>query len=266
MRRFDKKTRRAVLNLSEDEGKKGISGRQSLNIFNDLFTRYTQNNEMITMENIRSFFSKDEDLAKLIPEGFIDSLIDMYDFNVLAEVKSSIYYYNKKQISRDIQNYLFSITFELGTKQRCDYTGDDLEITIDLFNNFEYMILGSTSNFSQMENFRKDVLKEYLTTTLSQEIGLKGFELVETKQYLNLFEKYTQNLKENALSPYSENDNFRRAILDYSEVSFKTYDKRLKQDVKRLLNNLVKKFGYDLVGAQQVCLYVIDKGLDKVYS
>ncbi len=52
LRRFDKKTRRAVLNLSEDEGKKGISGRQSLNIFNDLFTRYTQNNEMITMENI----------------------------------------------------------------------------------------------------------------------------------------------------------------------------------------------------------------------
>ena len=266
LRGFDKEVRRGIINLAEEEGNKGISGRQSLNIFNDLYTKYTQNEKMITMENIRSFFVKDEELAKTIPIGFIDSLVDMYDFNVLAEVKSSIYYYNKKQISRDIQNYLFSINFELGTKQRSEYTGDDIEITIDLFNNFEYMILGSTSNFSQLENFRKDILKEYLTTTLSQEIRLKGMKLTETDLYLSLFEKYTKNLKENALSPYSENENFRRAILDYSKVSFKNYDKRLKQDVKRLLNNLVKKYGYDLVGAQQVCLYVIDKGLDKIYD
>jgi hypothetical protein len=73
-------------------------------------------------------------------------------------------------------------------------------------------------------------------------------------------------LKENVLDPFLENKNFRRGIKDYGTESFKTYDKKIKNDVAYLINNLCKKFGYTEKGAKEICVYVIDNDLAKKFS
>ena len=57
------------------------------------------------------------------------------------------------------------------------------------------------------------------------------------------------------------NENFRRAIKDFDTEDFKAHDKRIKRDVKFLINNLVSKFGYSQQGADEICIYVIDNDL-----
>jgi len=67
------------------------------------------------------------------------------------------------------------------------------------------------------------------------------------------------------LSPYTDNENFRRAILDFGEKSFKAYGDRLKRDVKLLIKNLIVKFNYTEIGAKKVCIYALDKKLADKY-
>ncbi len=81
-----------------------------------------------------------------------------------------------------------------------------------------------------------------------------------------MFDKYVFNLKEKALDPFLENVNFRRAIKDFGKEEFKTYDKRIRDDVTFLVNNLCSKFRYTKNGAKEVCIYVIDNDLAKAYG
>jgi len=127
------------------------------------------------------------------------------------------------------------------------------------------MFLGSTSNNSERLVFRKNIQNEYITKTLSQEIRVEKKDITETQQFKSLFEKYTRNLKENALAPYTDNDNFRSAIKDFGTPLFQKYDNRLKQDVTQMIGNLKKKFSYTPEGAKQVSLYVLDKKLASKY-
>ena len=266
-KRFDKATRKACIATAELEGKKGISGRMSLSVFNSFFTKYASNDKMITMECVKDFFMKKIVAPPFneIPDGFIGSLEDMYDFDVLQEVKEAIYYYNELQISKDIQNYLFALNYDIGETKRCEFTGDNIEITEDFFKNFEAMFLGTTSTTTSRKLFRKDVHNEYISKGLSYEIRLEGKSITETSIFKSLFDRYTRNLKENALAPYSENENFRRAIIAFGTDEFNTYDSRLQRDIERMLDNLVKKFKYSTEGARQVSLYVLDKKLVKKY-
>ncbi len=266
LKRFDKSIRKEILAEAENEGKKGISGRQSLNIFNSFYNRYSESEKLITMDNVKFFFSsKTNVISDDIPAGFIDSLVDMYDFNVLQEVKESIYHFNEKQISKHIQNYLFAINFEVGESKRSEFTGDLIDINEEFFKNFEALFLGTTSTISERQSFRKDNQREYVSKTLSQEIRLQNIKISETEQFKNLFEKYTRNLKENALAPYVDNDNFRRALQDIGTDSFNSYDDRMKRDINLLVNNLIKKFGYTKEGAAQVSIYAMYKNLAKKY-
>ncbi|WP_035726756.1 serine protein kinase [Eisenibacter elegans] len=265
LKRFDKKIRKAVLAESEQEGNKGFSGRQSLNIFNELLAKYVKTEKLITMDMVGQFFMKQEALKDQLPEGFIESLVDMYDFNVLQEMKESIYSYNQSHISKDIQNYLYAINFEEGDKVTCHYTGDTFVIDEDYFYNFEALILGPGVDYDEHDEFRESTHGEYVSTTLAQEIHLEGKTITDTQLYLSLFDKYKRNLKENTLVPYLHNDNFRRAVLDFGTNSFNAYDKRIKQDVSSLINNLQKKFRYTEEGAKQVCIYALDKKLPEKY-
>ena len=114
IRKFDFNTRKGVIDESENEGLKGISGRQSLNLFNDFISKYYKSGKPITMDMLKHFFTEDADIiGNEIPDGFIQSIEDMYNWNILQEIKESIYYYNEDQISKDIQNYLYSINFEI---------------------------------------------------------------------------------------------------------------------------------------------------------
>jgi predicted Ser/Thr protein kinase len=266
VKRLNRRKRKEILDASQSEGYKGISGRHSLIIFNELVTAYSESEKLITMVKLLEFFTQAKDpLIKDIPEGFTESLERMYDYNVLQEVKEALYYYNEEQLAKDIQNYLFAINFEPGVKKKSDFTGDVVEIDEDYFKNFEAMFLGTTSTPEEREEFRKDTHNEYVSKTLYKEMQQDGKKITETEQFEDLFDKYTRSLKENALLPYVDNENFRRAIHDHGTKNFKAYDRRLKRDVELLLTNLHKKFKYTKEGARQIALYVIDKNLLKEY-
>lgn len=262
---FTKEIRKILIEESEKEGVKGISGRQSLSVFNAFYTKYAKGDKLITMEMLRDYFTQNEKLNDLVPDGFINSLVDMYDYDVLQEVKEAVYYFSEKQITRDILNYLFAINFEPGTAEKSIYTGDTIEISEDYFKNFEALFLGSLASSDERLAFRKEIHNDYVTYTLSYEVKLLKKDIKETKLFSSLFEKYTRNLKENALSNYSQNDNFRRALIDCTSTSFNSYDNPTKETIKRMINNLRVKFSYSAEGAKQIALYVIDKKLDKKY-
>ena len=62
------------------------------------------------------------------------------------------------------------------------------------------------------------------------------------------------------------NENFRMAVKDFDEESFKTYDKKIRHDVTYMIDNLQKKYRYSRRGAREICIYVIDNDLAKVFS
>jgi len=258
---LDKSTKKEILTASEQEGKTGISGRQSLNIFNSFLNKYYKKGRIIRMDNVQSFYNQHDELKKHLPDDFIKSLVDQYDYEILQVLREAIYYFNKKQIETDIKNYMYCVNFEKNTKVKCVYTNDTIEINDEYFKNFEAIFLGATSTIKMREEFRKDVQTEYVSKTLTEEIQVNNKKIQNTKQFIKLYEKYTNSLKINALVPYKENDNFRKAIQDYKKTAFKTYDNRIKRDVKHFLENLVKKYKYTLAGAKEIALYAIDKDL-----
>jgi ABC-type uncharacterized transport system fused permease/ATPase subunit len=88
----------------------------------------------------------------------------------------------------------------------------------------------------------------------------------ETQLYQSLHERYVYNLKEKVLEPFLDNDNFRRAIKDFDTDDFKTYDKRIRDDVTFLISNLcAAKYHYNKQSAKEVCVYVIDNDLAKKF-
>ena len=266
-KRFTAKQRRKIVAESESEGAKGFSGRDSIKIFNEFYSKYAREDKLINMSELCTFFTKvRKDLSESIPEKFLESLLDMYNYTILQEVKESLYYYNEEQISREIQNYLFAINFETGSVETCNFTSDKLEITDEFFESFENHILGTKVDKNKRLSFRKSTQKEYTTNTLTQEIMLDGRSIIETKLYLSLHERYVFNLKEKELDPFIENENFRQAIKDYGEEAFKTHDKKIKNDVTFLINNLCDKSNYTQQGAKEICIYVIDNDLAKKFS
>jgi predicted Ser/Thr protein kinase len=261
------KRRRQIIAESEKEGIHGISGRDSLKIFNEFYSMYAKENKLINMSILCNFFIKvRKELSKSIPEGFLDSLIRMYDYTVLQGVKESLYYYNEEQISREIQNYLFAVNFETGAVETCTFTGEKLEITEDFLEGIEARLVGTNADKKKRLAFREETQKEYTSKTLTQEIMVEGKSVTETKIYQSLHERYVYNLKEKVLDPFLENENFRRAIKDYDEESFKAYDKKIKNDVTYLINNLCTRYNYTKRGAKEICIYSIDSDLAKKFA
>jgi predicted Ser/Thr protein kinase len=266
-KRLKAKRRRKIIAESEKEGQQGISGRDSIKIFNKFFSTYSKIDKLINMSDLCKFFSNiRKEFKDLIPQGFLDSLLRMYDYTILQEVKESLYYYNEEQISREIQNYLFSINFEIGSVETCTYTGEKLEITEEFLENIEKRLLGNKADKKQRQTFRQEMQKEYTTKTLTQEIMVEGLSLGETKIFKDMNDRYVYNLKEKVLDPFLENENFRRAIKDYNTEDFKTYDKRIRDDATYLINNLCEKYRYTELGAKEVCIYVIDNDLAKKFA
>jgi predicted Ser/Thr protein kinase len=266
-KRLTAKRRRNIISESEKEGASGFSGRDSIRIFNEFYSPYAKSDRPINMSNLCDFFTKfHSDLKKSIPEGFLDSLLRMYNYTVLEEVKESLYYYNEEQISKDIKHYMFAINFEIGSVETCNFTGEKLEITNGFIQDIENRLLGAGSSEQKRIDFRNATQKEYTSKTLTKEIMLEGKPIVETELYQSLYSQYEYNIKEKVLDPFLENENFRRAIKDYNKDDFKTYDEKIRNDVTFLMNNLCRKFNYTEKGAQAVCIYVIDNELGKSFS
>src|SRR6185369_15687834 len=267
-KRLTAKRRRRIIDESESEGVTGFSGRDSIKIFSDFYTAYARKDKLITMSSLITFFTKwRKDLNAMVPEGFIASLLNQYDYLVLQEVKESLYYYNEEQIARDILNYMFAVNFEPGAVEVCRFTGDRLEINEELLGAIEGRLLGPAADESARFNFRRDTQKEYAARTLTQDILVDGKSPGETPLYQALHERYVHNLKEKVLEPFLDNINFRSAIKDFDTEAFKTYDKRIRDDVTFLINNLCSdKFRYSKQSAKEVCVYVIDNDLAARFS
>jgi predicted Ser/Thr protein kinase len=264
---FTAKRRRRIIAESEHEGDKGFSGRDSIKIFSEFYSSYALKDKLINMGMVCNFFRKHRrDLVASIPEGFLDSLVRFYDYTVLQEVKESLYYYNEERISKDIQNYLFAVNFDLGRTETSIYTGEEIEINEAFFDGIERRILGDHPESDHQRSFREDIQNQYASRTLTQEMMVEGRGIKETEIYRALHERYIHNLKEKVLDPFMKNGNFRRAIKDYASETFKAYDKRIRDEVDFLIKNLKEKYGYTEQGAKEVCIYVVDNDLAKAFS
>ncbi|MDY6855029.1 MAG: serine protein kinase PrkA [Thermodesulfobacteriota bacterium] len=261
------KLRRKIIAESEKEGDHGLSGRDSIRIFNDFYSRYVKDDKLISMSNLYDFFIRfDKEEKRTVPEGFLDSLCRMYNYTVLQEVKESLYYYNEEQISKDIKNYLFAINFKVGSVETCTFTKEKIDITEDFLNGIEDHLLGTDTDKEKRIKFREETQKEYASRTLTKEMMVEGKSIEDTEHYKMLHDQYEYHLKEKVLDPFLENENFRRAIKDYDSDDFKTYDKKIRNDVTFLMNNLSKKYNYTEKGAKEVCIYVIDNELAKNFA
>ncbi len=269
-RNFDNKTRKEIIAESEldkegvpAEGMKGLSGRESIRVLNYFLSLHHKKDRLITMEDVYSFFNeKSGEFDIPLFEDFLDSVKSFYDFTIAQEIKDSIYNYNSVQITKDIQNYLYAINFNPGNevKVHCPFTQEVVEVTDDYLGNIEIVLIGSCSSENRL-GFRESMRRDYVSKTLTKEMGIQGKSITETEQYSFLFKKYTQNGKENALLPMKENENFKKAILDFKEEAFNKYDRKLRTEVTSLLANLQTKFGYTEEGARQICLYAIENNL-----
>ena len=68
------------------------------------------------------------------------------------------------------------------------------------------------------------------------------------------------------MDPFLENENFRRAIKDYDTEAFRTYDRRIREELEFLMQNLKNRYGYTLKGAKEVCMYVVDNDLALTFA
>jgi predicted Ser/Thr protein kinase len=259
--------RRRIIGESEREGTSGISGRDSINIFSEFYSTYGKQDKLINMSMLHDFFARTKrHLLDVIPQGFLDSLVRMYNFTVLQEVKEAMYFYNEQRISRDILNYIFAVNFEPPSEESCTFTGEKLRITEDFFSTIEVKLLGAEADERQRRTFRSHVQHEYTSRTLTQEILVEDRKIDETTLYEELRDRYVKGLKEKSLDPFLGNDNFRRALKDYGTKDFNTYDKRIREEVRYLLRNLQQKFGYSEQGAREVCIYVVDNELARMFA
>ncbi len=217
---------------------------------------------MINMPDLCTFFDKlDDQTKRMIPKGFLESLLRMYDYSILQQVKESLYYYNEDQIAKDIKNYISAVTNELDSVVKCIFTKEEIHVTQALLESIENRLISENMDLKRREEIRNDVLKEYTTRTLTHEIMIEEKEITQTKLFKSLHERYVHNLKKRVLEPFIENENFRNAIKDFDTKKFKSHDRRIKKDVQFLLDNLVEKFEYTTQGANEACIYVIDNGL-----
>jgi predicted Ser/Thr protein kinase len=266
-KRLNAKRRKKIIAESEHEGDHGFSGRESIKIFSDFYAAYARKDKMITMSHLSTFFTRwHKELKESIPEGFMESLVHNYDYVVLQEVKEALYYYNEGQIERDILHYMFAVNFEIGAIEVCQFTGEKLEITEDFLAGIERRLLGAHAEDDARIAFRQETQREYTGRTLTQEILVEGKKAQQTQLFQSLHDRYVYNLKEKVLEPFLENANFRRAIKDFDTDEFRTYDKRIRDDVTFLINNLSSdKFKYTKQCAKEVCVYVIDNDLARKF-
>ncbi|WP_457551859.1 serine protein kinase PrkA [Desulfobacula sp.] len=259
---LDDKMFKKIIAESEIYGKEGLSGRDAIKLFDQFYSKYAKEDRLINMPDLCTFFSKLDDQPKrMIPAGFLESLLRMYDYSILQQVKESLYYYNEEQIAKDIKNYISAVTNELDSIIKCIFTKEEIHVTEAFLESIENRLLSENMDKNKRQEIRDDVLKEFTTRTLSHEMMIEGKNITQTRLFESLYERYVHNLKKRVLEPFIENENFRNAIKDFDTDNFKTHDKRIKKDVKFMMDNLSTKFGYTTQGANEACIYVIDNGL-----
>jgi predicted Ser/Thr protein kinase len=262
VQRMNRSIRRQIIQEGETQGRTGFSGRESIEMFNSFILRYSKPDVLITIDDVIEFFSAPKYTEKL-PADFLSAIRNQYDYSTLQEVKESMFFYNQQQISNDIKNYLFAITVDGEGEVESPYTQEMIKISNDYLQGIEVELLGLENEDMNPKHFRDDQLRQYVSATLHQIKAGKPIE--ETEQYITLLNRFNRSLKENVMTPFIKNENFRRAIKDFDTATFKTYDKRIRSEVTLLFENLETKFGYSQKAARQICIYAIDNDLANMY-
>jgi predicted Ser/Thr protein kinase len=251
--------RRKLIKTGEKEGQKGFTGRDSIRLFGD-FLNYHSSVKLLTMSHVADFFKHriGKDVRDgYIPKGFIGSLVKWYDYEVLSAIKESLYFYNQKRIADDILNFLYAVNYEVGSVVTCDWTGQEIQVSLDFFVTVGACLSGMEMGPASAVEYAKDIQKRFVEV-LAQE---RNRPITETPLYQELLASYVKRLKEKAPEPFLRNENFRGAVRCYGIKEFNTFDTRIKEHVVHMIQNLIFKFGYTQAGAQEVCLYAIDQKL-----
>lgn len=259
---FKKEIRKQVLSDTETEGQSGISGRQSLNLFNRFISRFELKKQSITMLDVMEFIKNESAFNNQITQKFAQTLFTLYEFNILDEVKEAMYFFNEEKMKRDIKNYLFALNFDAGQLVHCPYTGDTFEVNDEFFQSIEPFLLEDTSSHYECEIFRKQEHITYISKTLSVEMQIQGKSIEETSQFELLMNKYINNLKKSSIAPYENNDHFRRCVEAFLTPEFVKFEPHIQETVQRIILNLNLKFGYIDTSARYIILYVLDNKLN----
>jgi predicted Ser/Thr protein kinase len=270
-KKFNRSVRRKIINESDREGKSGFSGRESIYIFNEFYNSIPKKvNELangevmqITMEDIRSFFKKHEQYKERIPKGFIDSIIRLYNYNIMQEVKESLFHQNEERISKDIQNYLFASNYDLGEKLLCPYTKETVEVSEQYFTSIEQYLLPHNAGSRAKKKFREEAAAKFGVNLQQMQ---EDSDISKTEIYTELYDTYINNLREHIFQPFLQYTAFESAIKEYGTPKFEVYDNRTKEEVSFLIKNLVDNFKYSKEGAKHVCLYIIRNKIAENYT
>ncbi|MFZ2955947.1 MAG: serine protein kinase PrkA [Candidatus Ozemobacteraceae bacterium] len=259
--------RRAILAESESEGHEGFSGRESLQIFNEFYSRYSKKRP-ITMGHLNEFFRDENNKSReKLPRDFLKHLTNLYDFKVLKEVKDSMYAFNEEEISKTILNYLVGIPHNLGEMIKNPFlANEEFLYSNDFLDIVENHLIGYNAPFYQRVKYREEAVNEYASVTLAREIHLDGRKITETKQYLEMFSQFTRTARESVLEPYMNNNNFRCAVKEFATQDFEKYDAKLKEKILVLFRNLNEKYGYSTDCARTAVIYVLDNDLVRKFK
>ncbi|KKT41034.1 MAG: hypothetical protein UW30_C0013G0003 [Candidatus Giovannonibacteria bacterium GW2011_GWA2_44_13b] len=262
-KKFTEQVRRKLIAEGENEGDTGFTGRDSIRLFGDFYSMYAGKINLVNMANVTDFFKHkiDKKTRDHIPKNFIDSLVNWYDYAVLSEVKESLYLFSKEQITKDILEYLHAVNYDIGTKTKCRYTGEEFEVTVDFFRTIGTSFTGEAMSERDALNYAKEIQKKYVEMLQQQDV-----DITETELYKSLWSSYAKNLKEKALPFLKNNDSFKEAVKAYGTEAFKTFDTRQKEYIAYMIKKLVESFEYTEQGAKEVCLYVIEQKIADKFS
>lgn len=255
---FDMNIRKMVIDSAKNEGKNGLSERQSINLMWDFLSKYEKENELITMDKVLEFF-RNQKLEKLTTK-MIDLVEKTYNYTILQQIKECLYYYNEEKIIEDILDYLCALNYDFEEKVFCKDTRNTFVLDEDFLTEKEKYLIKSDNN-KEIKDFRNRNLKRYISETSRYED-----RVCESEQFKELYDRYIYNLKSRSLQPFMNNETFREAIKDFGTHQFESYDDNIKDNVKFLIDNLQDKFGYTVNGAKHVCVYMIDNGIAESFS
>ena len=143
---------------------------------------------------------------------------------------------------------------------------DQNSINEDFFTQIENYLFSKPMDTQNKLDFREKIQYGFTSEVLSKELPDKNKKLQKTKLFDDLYQRYIFNLKEKSLEPFIGNKNLRRAIKDQNNEKFKTYNKKIRDDVNYLISNLIEKYNYSKQGACKICIYVLDNNLAEKYN
>ncbi|MDX1535520.1 MAG: hypothetical protein R3346_02055 [Candidatus Spechtbacterales bacterium] len=263
---FTAPVRRAVIAQGQDEGLEGFSGRESIELFREFLSTYSERGVLINMGHVLEFFkhkiSRDRRNKHLPPRGFLDSLLNSYDYAVLNQAKEALYNYRQEQIEKDILHYLSAVNYDVGNRVYCEYTGEEFELEPEF-------LLQMARHFTGKDHLGIKAATEYSDGVRAKYVPLRASSeqnITDTPLFEELYKNYMRSLKKKVMDPLIQNKNFSEAVRTFGTAEFSAFDKRLKAQITRLITNLQKKFGYSREGAKEICIYILEKELVKKFS